>query len=71
MMNVMDPNDYLATYPANYILPDAVINKLAEDLHPFNQPATFEQYRDYFNKINASKALRREPVMMTKAVEKS
>lgn len=55
MMDVMEPNDYLNYYPGNYELPMFVINKLAEDLHPFNYPATFEEYADYFNRLNRSK----------------
>ena len=69
LMNVMDPDVFLSTYPANYMLPDIVVNKLAEDLHPFNYPATFDQYRDYFNKLNASKANHRQTVMMTRPVD--
>lgn len=56
MLDVMDADVYLSLFPANYTLPDWVIQKLAIDLHPFATPATFEQYRDYFNQINASKA---------------
>ena len=56
MLGVMDADVYLSIFPANYTLPDWVIQKLAEDIHPFATPATFEQYRDYFNQINASKA---------------
>ena len=55
MLGVMDADVYLSTFPANYSLPDWVIQKLAIDIHPFATPATFEQYRDYFNQINASK----------------
>jgi len=65
MIDVMDPDVYLSLYPANYMLPDFVINKLAEELNPFNgQPATFEQYREYFNKLNASKIAQQPKVQL-------
>lgn len=68
MMNIMEPDVFLDAYPANYMLPDFVINKLAMDLHPFNQPATFEQYKNYFNQLNASKVIRQEPIMITRSI---
>lgn len=56
MMDVMDPQPFLESYPARYALPDFVINKLAVDLNPFGgRPASFEEYRAYFNQLNASK----------------
>ena len=56
MMDVMEPKVFLEAYPARYPLPDFVINKLAMDLNPFNgNPATFEQYKLYFNQLNATK----------------
>lgn len=55
MIDAMDPNDYLAAYPANALLPEFVINKLAEEMRPFAYPATFQQYADYFNDLNRSK----------------
>lgn len=57
MMDLMEPMDYLNVYPANLLLPEFVINKLAEQLNPFgNNRATFQQYAQYFNNIVASKA---------------
>lgn len=55
IIDAMEPDDYLSAYPANAPLPDFVINKLAEELKPFAQPATFQQYADYFNQMNASR----------------
>lgn len=53
MMDLMEPMDYIQSYPGNLMLPPFVINKLAVDLHPFSTPTTFEQYADYFNKLVA------------------
>lgn len=55
-IDVMDANEFLAAYPANAPLPDFVIGKLANDLHPFNRPASFSELAEYFNQLNASKA---------------
>ena len=55
MIDVMEPMDYLNSYPATAILPEFVINKLAQDLHPFNRPATFMEYANYFNGIVAAR----------------
>ena len=56
MIDAMESNDYLSAYPGNALLPDFVINKLAEELMPFGQQLVpFQQYADYFNKLNASK----------------
>ena len=55
LMGIMDANEYMAAYPYNLTLPDWVINKLAMDFHPFNSAASFEQYKDYFNNLNANK----------------
>ena len=60
MIDVMTAKDYLDAYPANYQLPLFVINKLAEELRPFAYPASFEQYVDFFNKMNASKASKQD-----------
>lgn len=68
MMDIMDPDVFLSAYPARYLLPDFVINKLAIDLHPFDQPTTFEQYRAYFNQINASKEPKQGNVMLTRSI---
>lgn len=54
MIDVMNAKDYLDCYPSNALLPEFVINKLAMDLHPFDYQATFQQYADYFNKLNSS-----------------
>ena len=51
MMDLMEPMDYIASYPPKALLQQFVINKLAEDLKPFNFPATFQQYADYFNNM--------------------
>ena len=51
MMDLMEPMDYIASYPPTALLPQFVINKLAEDLRPFDFPATFQQYADYFNNM--------------------
>lgn len=69
MMDIMSSNDLLATYPSNALLPDFVINKLAEELHPFNQPATFQMYADYFNQLNASKGTTVAHPSMVKVVD--
>ena len=70
MMNIMEAQDFLNLYPANYQLPDFVINKLAQDLHPFNQPADWAQYADYFNKLNASKSISQPKRQMIRMVTK-
>lgn len=49
MMNLMEPMDYINSYPTNLLLPEFVINKLAVELKPFNHQATFAEYADYFN----------------------
>ena len=55
MMDIMSAEDYLASFPGQYQLPDWVINKLAVDTAPFSQPVGFETYKAHFNQINASK----------------
>ena len=55
MIDVMEPMDYLNSYPATAVLPEFVINKLAQDLHPFNRPAAFMEYANYFNGIVAAR----------------
>lgn len=70
MLDAMDANDYLAAYPANALLPEFVINKLAEDLHPFDYYTTFQQYVEYFNKLNASKGTNIAHPSMVKVVDK-
>lgn len=71
IMGIMEANDFINAYPANYPLPEFVINKLAEELRPFQYPATFEQYADYFNKLNASKEQQRQMVNMVRLVDKN
>ena len=70
MIDMMDANDYIAAYPANAMLPPFVINKLAEDLRPFNYQASFQQYADYFNRLNASKGITIAHPTMVKVVDK-
>ena len=70
MIDAMNPEDYLAAYPGNALLPEFVINKLAEEMKPFQQPATFQQYADYFNKLNAAKGTAIAHPEMVKVVEK-
>lgn len=55
MIDVMEANDYLNSYPATAQLPEFVINKLAAELHPFNRPATFLEYANYFNGLLAAR----------------
>ena len=69
MIDAMNSEDYIAAYPANALLPEFVINKLAEEMKPFSQPATFQQYADYFNKLNASKGVSIMHPSMVKVVE--
>jgi hypothetical protein len=70
MIDAMDAEDLLATYPANAYLPDFVINKLAEELHPFNRPASFQEYAEYFNRLNQSKGTTILHPSMVKVVDK-
>ena len=70
MIDAMEPDDYLAAYPANALLPEFVINKLAEEMKPFPYQATFQQYAEYFNKLNASKGTVIAHPSMVKVVEK-
>lgn len=51
-MDIMDLDNYLASYPVNCPFPDFVIPKLSIDMNPFPQGATFDQYRAYFNNMN-------------------
>lgn len=69
MIDVMTAEDYLAAYPAGALLPPFVINKLAEEMHPFNQPATFDAYANYFNQLNASKGTKIAHPSMVKVVD--
>lgn len=69
MIDVMSAEDYLDAYPANALLPQFVITKLAEEMHPFNQPMAFGAYADYFNKLNASKGTKIAHPSMVKVVD--
>lgn len=55
MYDLMESNVFLELYPANYNLPDFVINKLAMELKPLDNRATFVDYANYFNNIVRSK----------------
>ena len=70
MIDAMEPNDYLAAYPANALLPEFVINKLANEMRPFAFQATFQQYAEYFNSLNASKGTVIAHPDMVKVVDK-
>lgn len=69
-IDVMDANEFLASYPANVQLPDFVIGKLAAELNPFNRPVTFQEYAEYFNQLNNSKGLNRPTNQMVRIVDK-
>jgi len=71
MIDAMSSQDLLASYPANSPLPYFVINKLAEELHPFSYPVTFNEYADYFNNLNASKGNNIVHPSMVKVVDKN
>lgn len=62
VMDIMDVDTYWSMYPPNYQLPDFVINKLASDMHPFPEGASFDQYKDYFNKLNYSRMVNVSPI---------
>ena len=60
----------IITYPMNWPLPDIVIGKLAAEYQPFNYAASFEEYKLYFNQLNASKTKITSPsVEMVKIIE--
>lgn len=69
MLNIMSAQDYLASYPGQYALPEFVINKLAVELRPFTTPMPFEAYAEYFNNLNASKLRKQEAPQMMNMVE--
>lgn len=50
MMGLMEPMDYISSYPPAP-LPPFVIGKLADELKPFDRPATFQEYVNYFNNL--------------------
>lgn len=62
VFNIMTANDFLNSYPGNYNLIPFTINKLAAELRPFNRPATWDEYAQYFNewvkKNNSDKELK-------------
>lgn len=68
LYDMIDGNTLLQTYPA-CMLPEFVINKLATELHPFNTPATFQQYAEYFNSIVMNNNKPKETITMAKKVE--
>lgn len=71
MIDVMSMEDYLSVFPATAMLPAFVINKMAQEAHPFNRPATFDEYAAYFNQLNASKVKNNTPLnIMVKVVGK-
>jgi hypothetical protein len=55
-IDVMSYDDYMAMYPANALLPEFVIQKMAREVPSLGGPASFQEYANYFNAINASKA---------------
>lgn len=69
LMDLMSFEDYIASYPANAKLPPIVINKMAQEIQPFNHPANFDQYYEYFNQLNMSKLQSRPPVVMATIVD--
>lgn len=71
MIDVIEYEDYMASYPANALLPQFVIGKMATEINPFNRPASFEEYANYFNNINASKANNEVKNIMIKRVDKN
>ena len=69
LMDLMEFEDYIASYPANVKLPPIVINKMAQERQPFNYPASFDQYYEYFNQLNMSKSQDKPPVIMATIVD--
>ena len=56
MLNIMDPQEFLMSYPINYPLPDFVINKLVMDIRPVcNMNMTFLDYKNYFENLRRPK----------------
>lgn len=51
LLDLMVADDFLKSYPSNYKLIGDVINKLAMEVHPFNYPASYNQYAEYFNNL--------------------
>ena len=69
LIDVMDANEFLASYPSNIPLPEFVIGKLAIELHPFNRSASFPELAEYFNRLNASKGNPKEMNQMVRIVD--
>lgn len=55
MNDLLDANVLLDAYPPQYALPDFVINKLAFELRPLDNTATFQDYANYFNGVVAKR----------------
>lgn len=55
MNDLIQPDVFIDSYPANCQLPDFVINKLAIELRPLDETATFMDYVNYFNGLIANK----------------
>lgn len=68
MMDLMDKEEYLKSYPPYMMLPDFVINKLAADFHL--QPMSFIDYKNYFNKMIADNIKTKQPQQMCEIIEK-
>lgn len=65
-IGVMSYEDFMAMYPANALLPEFVIQKMAREV-PIQSigTMTFQEYADYFNGVNASKAAQTSKQMVT------
>ena len=69
MIDVMEYEDFMASYPANAILPEFVIYKMSQEFPMAH--ATFADYVNYFNSINAAKTTQQRPkVNMVNIVSK-
>ena len=68
MMDLMEPKDFIESYPFNMQLPPFVINKLAEEVKPFNHPATFIEYATYFNNLVANNRPAGEKIVLARMV---
>lgn len=71
MMDLMNFEDYVETYSSICsTFPPFVINKMAQEVNPFNgRPASFEEYYEYFNQLNASLSQRKR-IQMCEKVDK-
>ena len=70
-MDLMNFEDYVETYSSICsTFPPFVINKMAQEVNPFNgRPASFEEYYEYFNQLNASLSQRKR-IQMCEKVDK-